>query len=614
MNNKALKIYRNLSIRSKLLLVLYIQITIPLILIGFISYRISSGIIEDKFIATSQDILRMIELRMNDYANNVNILSQEFLYDQTVYNFLNANAKPASGGIPMDVERNRDISNYETKNQINQVLKKFVISRPETQSVCLYTNRGEANAYDDNSKKTRINEIVNFEDTRKLARESKENLTWCLDKKNGKVKNIYLARIIKNMDSYDEIGLIVILMEKEFLESIYKSLNTSDVQNVAIMSSSGDLIVSMNQPDSQLLQDITQKSAKDKRGYFTDSKSDSLISYVSMKNPNWKIVTYIPLKELYKEVGNLGKWVVILCIISVIMLSILSVYISFDFTKPLSRIVKGMSRIQKGEPVISYEDDRKDELGFLNKSFNNMAKEIDYLVKEIYQEQLTRTEAELKALQAQINPHFLFNTLESINWMAQLNNVPEISDTVTALASLMEASIGRDDKLITLKEEFDYIDNYVLIMKKRYEDRIEFITSLQKEAEAVLIPKLLIQPLIENAVYHGIDRIRDKGSIYLEAYVNDVSLIIEVIDNGAGIEPYELNDINESLAKTNDEYFRNLAKRRNKSIGIENVNRRIKLFYGERYGLRIESEPGKYTKVIVTVPIRLDNNEGEKDV
>lgn len=613
MENKVLKVYRNLSIRSKLLLVLYIQITIPLILIGFISYRISSGIIQDKFISYSQDILSTIEIRMEDYVANINTLSQDFLYDQTVYDYLNTNAKPGLGGIPLDVGKNV-IENYETKNRINQVLKKFVNTRPEIQSVCLYTNKGEPSSYDNNSKKTRIYEIVNFGDTREIARQGNGKVVWCLDRKNGNVNNIYLTRIIRNRDNYEEIGLLVMLVKKEFLESIYKVYKTSVVQNVAIISSDGQPIVSMNPADRQLLQSIVKKSDENRKGYFTDSKSNSLISYVSMKEPDWKIVTYIPLDELYKEVGNLGKWVIILCIISVIMLSILSVYISFDFTRPISRIVKGMTSIEKGQAVIEYDDERKDELGYLNKSFNNMAKEIDYLVKEIYQEQLTRTEAELKALQAQINPHFLFNTLESINWMAQLNNVPEISDTVSALASLMEASIGRDDKLITLKEEFDYIDNYILIMKKRYEDRIEFITNLQKEAEPVLIPKLLIQPLIENAVYHGIDRIRQKGSIYLEAYISDVSLIIEILDNGAGIEKDELKDLNENLAKTNDEYFRNLAKKRNTSIGIENVNRRIKLFYGERYGLRIESEPGKYTKVIVTVPVRLDNIEGEKNV
>lgn len=614
MENKVLKVYRNLSIRSKLLLVLYIQITIPLILIGFISYRISAGIIQDKFISYSQDILSTIEIRMDDYVANINTLSQDFLYDQTVYDYLNLNAKPGLGGIPLNVVGNTAIENYETKNKINQVLKKFVNTRPEIQSVCLYTNKGDPSSYDNNSKKTRIYEIVNFGDTREIARKGNGKVVWCLDVKNGNVNNIYLTRIIRNRDNYEEIGLLVMLVKKEFLESIYKVYKTSVVQNVAIISSEGQPIVSMNPAERQLLQSIVKKSDENKKGYFTDSKSNSLISYVSMKEPDWKIVTYIPLDELYKEVENLGKWVIILCIISVIMLSILSVYISFDFTRPISRIVKGMTRIEKGQAVIEYDDERKDELGYLNKSFNNMAKEIDYLVKEIYQEQLTRTEAELKALQAQINPHFLFNTLESINWMAQLNNVPEISDTVSALASLMEASIGRDDKLITLKEEFDYIDNYILIMKKRYEDRIEFITNLQKEAEPVLIPKLLIQPLIENAVYHGIDRIRQKGSIYLEAYISDSSLIIEILDNGAGIEKDELNDINENLAKTNDEYFRNLAKKRNTSIGIENVNRRIKLFYGEKYGLRIESEPGKYTKVIVTVPVRLDNIEGEKNV
>jgi two-component system sensor histidine kinase YesM len=232
-----------------------------------------------------------------------------------------------------------------------------------------------------------------------------------------------------------------------------------------------------------------------------------------------------------------------------------------------------------------------------------MSKEINHLVKWVYREQITRKEAEIKALQSQINPHFLFNTLESINWMAQLNNVPEISETVTNLSELMEASIGRDDRLITVGEEFAYIDRYVSLLKRRFEERIAFIRNVHEEAAKVKIPRLLIQPLVENAVHHGIERSRDKGEVKLNAFVENGMLVIEVMDNGPGIEQEELDRINASLSMDNDTYFRNVSGKRRKGIGIENVNRRIKLFYGEEYGLKIESESGSHTRVVVTIPV-----------
>ena len=254
--------------------------------------------------------------------------------------------------------------------------------------------------------------------------------------------------------------------------------------------------------------------------------------------------------------------------------------------------------------------DRNDELGFLNKTFNEMAKEINHLVNWIYREQITRKDAEIKALQSQINPHFLFNTLESINWMARLNNVPEISETVSALSSLMEASIGRDDRLITIQEEFTYIDNYILILKRRFEDRISLKKNVAPEVLGVKIPRLLIQPLIENAVYHGIERSRDKGIISLNAWIGGDMVHIQVEDNGMGIEQEELEMLNNKLSMDNDTYFRSMEGAKKKSIGIENVNRRIKLFYGEKYGLKIESKIGEYTRISVTIPLHKEELGG----
>ncbi|NTV89737.1 MAG: sensor histidine kinase, partial [Clostridiales bacterium] len=323
----------------------------------------------------------------------------------------------------------------------------------------------------------------------------------------------------------------------------------------------------------------------------------------------------------------------------IIILSVLSILISIDFINPINRLVKGMNTVQGGHNSVRIDVDRGDELGYLSRTFNDMAEEINHLVTWKYSEEITRKEAELKALQSQINPHFLFNTLESINWMAQLNNVPEISNTVTALSSIMEAGIGRDDRLITVREEFCYIDNYIMILKNRYEDRIELYKDVREEALAIMIPRLLIQPLVENAVYHGIEKIRGKGVIWLKALTDGQDMKIIVEDNGPGIEQGELDIINERLAVDNETYFKNLQTRKNKSIGLDNVNRRIKLFYGEEYGLKIESRQSSeywlgverrrtgdtsavvteqpderrqasYTRVVVTIPLRQDGKSG----
>ena len=226
-----------------------------------------------------------------------------------------------------------------------------------------------------------------------------------------------------------------------------------------------------------------------------------------------------------------------------------------------------------------------------------------------YREQITRKEAELKALQSQINPHFLFNTLESINWMARLNNVPEISDTVTDLSTLLEASIGRDDRLIPIEEEFMYIDKYISLLKRRFEDKITLKKEIDPQVLYIKIPRLLIQPLIENAVYHGVENSREKGVIMLNARIQEDLLVLEVIDNGNGISKEDLIKLNKSLEMDNDTYFKSLREKKNKSIGIDNVNRRIKLFYGEKYGIKIESSVNIFTKVTVSLPLQTFNTK-----
>lgn len=570
---------------------MYVQILVPLILIGYLSYRNSEGIIKEKSTDYSRDILNMIQLRLNDNTNNLTIISQDLLYDSKIYNVLNAGKSEADR-----------LSTYEYENEINSLLKKVVLSRAaEIQSICLVTNSGTYYYADNNSKNVSIRKILPYESVLESARGGEGKPVWYLDSENRIVKSIYLARTVYSRDNYKEIGLLVLLVNKESLDLIYQGL-TGNLKNIAIVGAENQQISSRDTNDANIFSDEFMGSLSNEKGEKIDEQAGIFASYVTLKNPDWKVVAYVALDELYRDAYALRRNIIMLCITSVLLLSVFSAFIAIDFVNPINRLVKGMKKVQKGESNVYIRDDRKDELGFLNKTFNEMSGEINHLVNWVYREQLTRKEAELKALQSQINPHFLFNTLEAINWMAHLNNVPEISSTVSNLSDLMEASIGRDDRLISVEEEFTYVDKYISLLKSRFEDRLELIRNVGEDVLSIKIPRLLIQPLIENAVYHGLGRSRTRGVITLNASKSQGILTIEVIDNGAGMDREELECINEKLSMDNNTYFKTLEDKRNKSIGIENVNRRIKLFYGENYGLKIESEAGQYTKVTVTVP------------
>jgi len=394
------------------------------------------------------------------------------------------------------------------------------------------------------------------------------------------------------------------------MDDVYQGL-TGNLQNIVLLTSDMELIASRDYNDLTVMSDALLGSIEAETGEKIDEKKGLFVSYITQRSTGWKIVAYTALDELYRDAYTLRNKIVMLCVAVVIVLTVLTLFIAVDIVKPINELVNGMKKVQAGGSNVQLQVDREDELGFLHKAFNEMSGEIHHLVNWVYREQLTRKEAELKALQSQINPHFLFNTLEAINWMAQLNNVPEISSTVSDLSDLMEASIGRDDRLITIEEEFTYADKYISLQKRRFGDKLELVKNIDPNVNSIKIPRLLIQPLIENAVYHGIERSRRKGVIALSAIKMEGYVSVTVTDNGAGMEPEELEELNARLAMDNDTYFKNIGERR-RSVGIENVNRRIKLFYGETYGLRIESEVGAYTRVTVTIPCEIgaDSEEG----
>lgn len=564
--------FRNISIKNKLLLFFYIQIIIPIIFIGYSSYNKSSEVIKDKSLNYSRDIMRMIELRFEDLSSNVDSLSLQILYDNRIYEYLK------------NINLDKDSSLYFTDSK--NILRDAVISRNEIESICLVSLDKQFIYYDSNNAKHYIKNIMPYEYVLEEAEKSGGKTTWVLSENDGKVENIYAARIIYDRDTFKPIGLLAMLIKKDFIESIYKDLSPESVNNISILSKNGSVILSKNKYDDKTI----------------NSKKDTLVSYVNLKNPNWKIVYHVPFNKLYEDINTLKYKIIIITIWAIIVLSITSTLLSMDIVKPINQLVAAMKNFQDKGIHKELEVKRNDELGYLGRSFNKMSEKIDYLLNMIYKEKLTRKEAEIKALQAQINPHFLFNTLENINWLAQLNGVQEISDTVTALGSLMEASIGRDQKLVCLREEIKYMDNYFEIMKSRFGDRIVLVKEIEEGTEEVMIPKLLVQPLLENAIYHGVEKLRRNGIITIRTSLNKNIVNIEVEDNGVGIKEEDLLELREYLNG-------NAKESEHTSVGLSNVNKRLKLYYGEENGLKIYSKYKEYTKVIMGIPLDFKSNE-----
>jgi two-component system sensor histidine kinase YesM len=225
-----------------------------------------------------------------------------------------------------------------------------------------------------------------------------------------------------------------------------------------------------------------------------------------------------------------------------------------------------------------------------------MVAQVQKLIQEVYQEQYLTQKAELKSLRMQINPHFLYNTLESINWMARIKGAPEIGDMVKALGDLMRVSISGED-FIPVGEEVGNVVNYLKIQNFRYGDRFEIRIHIEPDIEKILVPKLILQPIVENAIVHGLEEKVGNGRIEITGVLEEGNIVITVADNGVGMEEEKaaviLDDGGEEAAHSDNHTH----------IGLKNVDRRIKLYYGQQYGLSVASVPGSGTTVRAVLPM-----------
>jgi two-component system sensor histidine kinase YesM len=272
-----------------------------------------------------------------------------------------------------------------------------------------------------------------------------------------------------------------------------------------------------------------------------------------------------------------------------------SLFFTRSVVKPIGALRRLMKRAEAGDLSVRFESVSTDEIGQLGNSFNNMIVEIRKLIGLVYEEQKSKRDAELRAMQAQIKPHFLYNTLDTIQWMAQERQADDIVVMILALTNLFRIGLSKGKETISVQEEIEHIQSYLFIQKARYESKMNYDIRVDPEAEREFVIKLTLQPLVENAIYHGIKARRGEGHIAVEANKAEGKLIICVTDNGAGIAPERLAQLQSRLAGEP-------GGEEPQGFGLFNVHERIRLVHGEPYGIRIFSTVGVGTKVEVWYP------------
>ncbi len=277
----------------------------------------------------------------------------------------------------------------------------------------------------------------------------------------------------------------------------------------------------------------------------------------------------------------------------------LSVVIPNSIVKPIHKLNEVTNQVAKGDLSVRVRDVNGAEVRRLGRSLNIMIEKIDNLLHAIKVDEENLRSAELELLQAQINPHFLYNTLDTIIWLAESNKQDQVVEMVSALSDFFRTSLNQGDGMVTLREEERHVHSYLQIQQVRYQDILEYEINIPEEFLETVLPKITIQPLVENALYHGIKNRRGGGRIEISASLKDDAVIISIKDNGMGISESRLNHIITNLDNKNEVIS---GRQLRESYGLYNVNQRIKLKFGKRYGLSISSVYGEGTCVSVSIP------------
>ena len=510
-------------------------------------------------------------------------------------------------------------------NNLTSILRKNPKNYPINEQVSdLYTLRSTLSSYQNNIDILNIHVYVNKdfiysnENENIYSMNKLENSKWLNTIKSDHSRFFWcpssylkpdspdllcLGKTIVNPDNFSEnIGYLIINFKKKDLEDIIGKINSIDGSVSCIINSDGDIIASSDDDAYIKYKDIisnVKPTDNTKLNKIDINNNTSFIQSSYIENTDWRIINIVPYEIISSQINTQR----IILIIIVLIFGGASLWAGFYFfnsiNRRLSKVIKGMREVHADTLDNFIKNDGDDELGELISNYNYMIGKMSILVDEQYKSGKAVKNAELKALQSQINPHFLYNTLDMINWMAYKNMNSEIRLAVKDLAKFYKLSLSKGKDIISIEDELHHVSLYVEIQNMRYSNRISLEITVDSNIRNYLIPKITLQPIVENSITHGIfAKGAVEGRILITGSIIDNDVYLKVSDDGIGIKESDL-----PLILSSEKLKSNDIKSNGSGYGIKNINERLKLYYGDDYGLSFSSIYEKGTTVTIKIPI-----------
>lgn len=590
-------IIRRTDIFQRLIISFLIVSIIPLAIVGYVSYNKSAEAVRSKTSTYSVQIMDQLSRTITEENRKYGYLGTQLAMDTYVQEGLkNYGILDAFNKMEISTNLNKNLSQkWEMLNHVK--------------SIHIQTTEGET-FYDlgfDYIGNAEIKRLIRAVDT------VDQHEVWDrVITQRGQTCLVMARQVIDSNNWSKVLGYIIVSMEETAYSSILQTTNMGEGSEVLIINPGGVALAGGNilnqplhyDPSSNLVRELYNHHSQQKYTFdYKINDRDFFVAYSYDTYSSWYIVSLIPYSYLNNETGEIKQAILLIGTICIALSLILIFFITRSISTPLRKLVSSMNKVSGGNLQVEVIDQHTDEIGKLSYNFNRMIRQIRELIYQTERVEKQKRETELQMLQAQINPHFLFNTLNSLKWTAMLSQAESVSNGIGALAELLRNTIVDKNSFVPLKEEINNIRNYIIIQRMRYGDSFEVEYRLDAKLEEAEILKFLIQPIVENAIIHGITEMDELAKITIECREEKNDLIISIRDNGKGMteeEAFKLMDSEERSTK------------RLSNIGIYNVLERIQLHFGKRYGLFVTSVPGEGTEVKLVMPL-LFNIRREND-
>lgn len=554
-------------------------------IISLLLYLASDRVLEENTVDSSQKIIGQVNYDIEYYLKNV---------ETTIDGLFGS----------VDVKEYFKEPNREKKEVAVSYINSLIQNRDDIINVFMITPDGKLISNDLHSV---IKENVNFLEEKYYwsAVESEQ-----MQVSGSHVQNVHIGqyewvvscsrRFVDKEGKF--LGIIVVDLNFHLIQELLSPIALGERGYVFIVDANGEIIYHPKR-------DLIYSGLKDEpigsliemeKKVHTDIVEDEDVIYILEKSvfSDWWVIGKSYHSDLNRYRKPIQRYSIYMALIGLLIAVFFSSIIAGRILRPVKKLLIGIDEFQHGNLDIEVPVETQNELGYLTLAFNQMTKRIARLIDENKKAERNKRKSELAALQSQINPHFLYNTLDSIIWMAEMNRNQDVVKMTAALAKLFRISISKGKEFITLEEEIEHVENYLLIQKVRYGEKLMYHLDVEEEIRHEKIIKILIQPIIENAIYHGIKSVPGQGEILIRAGKkmrnNQMQLQIEIEDNGIGMEEETIQALLNGTIKTTG---------RGNNVGVHNVHQRIKLYYGEEYGIEIDSELYEGTIVKLWLPL-----------